>query len=416
MRTARAAPANEVTHVSAVPPFRLALICIFIGVVASFMSTAPAAADDLQTSLLKAITDRDVAAARAALDKGADPNAAGEFGRTPLHEAAKESAEIVELLLVSGAKPNALDGDGRTPLHLAYSDSAALLLRHKADFLILDKKGNSALHTAAEADAQMCRLLVEAGIPVDARNNSGLTPLHFAALQANKNAADYLLSKGADINAQTLAPYSYKWTYIAWDVQGMEDSVPARSSALTIARNKHRRSKWTTGRYDDFAKFLLSRGAMERRLGAAPRWLMVASPLAFVGFFWGLFHLDARMRGWDELAVHFPARVTPSANLRMDQDGSVGRIGTIQLKKMLRAAATPDGLYLAMPRWVVAAHPPLLIPWSRLQLESCTIGPAGGKWLQLKVAAPVAGRITLRGGIAASVLEHVPPAGSAACG
>ncbi len=393
-----------------------ALVCVFIGVTASFMSTAQAADDDPQTQLLKAINDRDVAAVRAALEKGADPNAAGEFGRTPLHEAAKESADAVELLLANGAKPNAIDGDGRTPLHLAYSDSAAILLRHKADFLILDKKGNSALHTAAEADAQMCRMLVEAGIPVDARNNSGLTPLHFAALQANKNVADYLLSKGANINAETLAIYSYKWTYVAWDVRGMEESVPARSSALTIARNKHRRSKWTTQRYDEFAKFLLSRGAVERRLGAASRWLAVASPLAFAGFFWGLFHLDARLRGWDDLAEHFPARVTPIAGLRTDQDGSVGRVGAIQLKKMLRAAATPDGLYLAMPRWVVAAHPPLLIPWSRLQLESCATGPAGGQWLQLKVASPVTGRITLRGGIASSVLEQVPRAGNATCG
>jgi hypothetical protein len=392
-----------------------ALICVFLGLVASFMSTAQAAADDLQTQLLKGIQDRDVAAVRAALEKGADPNRPGEFGRTPLHEAAKESAEAVELLLAGGAKPNPLDGDGRTPLHLAYSDSAAALLRHKADFLILDKKGNSALHTAAEADARMCRLLVEAGIPVDARNNSGLTPLHFAALQANKSAADYLLSKGADINAQTLASYSYKWTYVGWDVLGMEEAVPARSSALTIARAKHRRSKWTTQRYDEFAKFLLSRGAIERRLGGAPRWLLVASPLAFAGFFWGLFHLDAKLRGWDDLAEHFPARVTPTAGIRTDQDGAVGRIGTLQLKKMLRAAATPDGLYLAMPRWVLAAHPPLLIPWSRLQLESCTTGPAGGQWLQLKVAAPVTGRITLRGGIATSVLEKVPRSNGTAC-
>jgi hypothetical protein len=392
-----------------------ALICIFFGLVASPMSTAQAAADDPQTQLLKAIGDRDIAAVRAALEKGADPNVTGDFGRTPLHEAAKESAEAVELLLASGAKPNPLDGDGRTPLHLAYSDSAAVLLRHKADFLILDKKGNTALHTAAEADARVCRMLVEAGIPVDARNNSGLTPLHFAALQANKNAADYLLSKGADINAQTLAIYSYKWTYVAWDVLGMEESVPARSSALTIARNKHRRSKWTTQRYNEFAKFLLSRGAIERRLGAASRWFVLASPLAFAGFFWGLFHLDAKLRGWDDLAEHFSARVTPASGVRTDQDGAVGRIGTIQLKKMLRAAVTPDGLYLAMPRWVIAAHPPLLIPWSRLQLESCTTGPAGGQWLQLKVAAPATGRITLRGGIAASVLEKVPRAGSTAC-
>ncbi len=150
---------------------------------AFFMSTAHAAVDDLQTQLLDAIRARDVAAVRAALDAGADPNSPAEFARTPLHLAVRESTEATELLLSRGANPNAADGDGRTPLHLANGDSAALLLKHKANFLALDSKGNSALHTAAESDVAMCKLLIEMGMPTDVRNNSGLSPLHFAALE-----------------------------------------------------------------------------------------------------------------------------------------------------------------------------------------------------------------------------------------
>lgn len=372
--------------------------------------TTQGAQADLQSQLLAAISARDSAAIRTALDAGADPRAAGEFGRTPLHLAARESAEGTELLLERGANPNAVDGDGRTPLHLAYAETVSILLRYKANFLALDRKGNSALHTAAESDAAMCRLLLEKGLPADVRNNFGVTPLHFATLQGNRNTAEILLNAGADVNARTLAAYQYKWTYVAWDVRGMEEDVPAASTPLAIARAQHRESKWTTQRYKDFAEFLVSRGARDRRASPSLGWLAAGAPLAFVGMFWGIFHLDARMRGWDELATRYSASVAASPlELDSSQDGSVGRIGMIQTRKMLRAAVTPAGLYLAMPRWVRVAHPPLLIPWSQLQARSCERGLTNELALELEAGRPAAGRIFLRGGVAPAVLERIDP-------
>ncbi len=106
--------------------------------VAFLMSIAQAAAADLQTQLLDAIRARDVAAVRAALDAGADPNEVAEYKRTPLHLAVRESTEAAELLLDRGANPNAADEGGRVPLHLANGDSAALLLKRKANFLVAD--------------------------------------------------------------------------------------------------------------------------------------------------------------------------------------------------------------------------------------------------------------------------------------
>ena len=375
--------------------------------------TAHGSQADLQAQLLTAIGSRDVAAVRAALDAGADPNIAADFGRTPLHLAVRESAEATEVLLERGAKPNAADGDGRTPLHLAYAASGTILLKYKADFLRLDKKGNSALHTAAESDAALCRLLIEAGLPADVRNNAGVTPLHFAALQANRNTAACLLDMGADVNARTLSAYAYKWTYVAWDVLGMEEAIASGSTPLSIAKAKHRRSKWTTQRYEEFADFLIARGAQEARGRKALGWLALASPVAFVGMFWGIFHLDARLRGWDDLAERFAALVEAPRPLNTSQDGSVGRVGMIQTRKMLRAAATSDALYLAMPRWVVAAHPPLLIRWSELRVVSCRYGITNEVLLDLEAGKPAVGRIFLRGGVAASVLEKLDPASSA---
>lgn len=364
-----------------------------------------AANDDVQRQLLDAIDHRDPAAARRALDAGADPNKPGDFARTPLHEAAAESVEIVELLIARGAQLNPLDGDGRTPLHLAHSDAARALLAHKADFLILDKNGNSALHTAAEESALVCGMLIDAGMPVDARNNAGLTPLHFAALQGNLGAAQYLLSRGADIDARTLAPYSYKWTYIAWDVKGMEEAVPLGSTPLAIAVRGHERTKWSSGRYNSLVEFLRSQGAQPERQ-AAQLWWMAASPVGFLVFFYLLFHLDAYLRNWTPLADRFAAAGTP-ASIDTHQDGAVGRVGTILTRKMLRAAATDEGLYIAMPAWVVAGHPPLHIPWSQLRLESCSRGIAGLR-LRLRVTDPAV-PIFLNDGVAAQVLTRFDP-------
>jgi hypothetical protein len=380
----------------------LALLSIVIATPVNVSSAAPSSA---QARLLKAINNRDVEGAKAALDAGADPNLAGEFLRTPLHEAASESSAILALLLARGAQPNVIDSDGRTPLHRASSDSARLLLDYKADFLILDKSGNTALHTAAEENGATCQLLVEAGLPVDARNNAGLTPLHFASLQAQQGAAEYLLSRGADINAKTLGPYSYKWSYIAWDVKGMEEAVPTGSTPLSIAIAGHERTKWSSGRYSGFVTYLRTKGAAEAK--KAPWFAFILmSPIGFAAFFWLIFQADAYLRDWTPLAQRFSASGTP-AQVESHQDGSVGRVGTIQLRKMLRVAVTGDGLYVAMPAWVLAAHPPLHIPWSALRIEACSSGITGTR-VQLRVSDPSV-PIFLAGGVADHVVNRIDP-------
>ena len=54
------------------------------------------------------------------LDHGANPNAADEYGRTPLHSAERSvieygSGQVVKMLLRRGANPYATDSDGRLP-------------------------------------------------------------------------------------------------------------------------------------------------------------------------------------------------------------------------------------------------------------------------------------------------------------
>ena len=57
--------------------------------------------------------------AKLLIDAGADVNAKGNYGYTPLHNAARSSAtEVAKLLLANGAKPNARTNRNETPLEL----------------------------------------------------------------------------------------------------------------------------------------------------------------------------------------------------------------------------------------------------------------------------------------------------------
>ena len=69
------------------------------------------------------------------LAEGADVNAKGEKGETPLHGAAFTGRmEVVELLIENGADVNAKDEDGATPLLYAtlsgHKETADLLRKH----------------------------------------------------------------------------------------------------------------------------------------------------------------------------------------------------------------------------------------------------------------------------------------------
>jgi hypothetical protein len=77
-------------------------------------------------------------------------------------------------LLEHGANVNATDDHGRTPLHFA------------ANFLDHDP---------------MVKLLLENGANVNAADGRGLTPLHYACWKRAPLVARILLENGADVNA-----------------------------------------------------------------------------------------------------------------------------------------------------------------------------------------------------------------------
>ena len=81
--------------------------------------------------------------------------------------------EFVELLISAGADVNAKNNDGDTPLHFA-----------------------------ASRDYKKVQMLLSAGADVNAKDKNGDTPLHRAAKNDHKEIAELLIAKGANVNAR----------------------------------------------------------------------------------------------------------------------------------------------------------------------------------------------------------------------
>jgi ankyrin repeat protein len=144
---------------------RVATLAILVGVISASALAGP---------LHDAASKGDLAAIEALLAEGAEINARGEGGETPLIRAILEGhVDVAELLIARGADVMARNERGLTPLHAAtYSGSA------EAAWLLLD-------HGAALEDRA---------------NVSGATPLIVAAEENHTAVAELLIARGADLN------------------------------------------------------------------------------------------------------------------------------------------------------------------------------------------------------------------------
>ena len=134
--------------------------------------TTPKAPD---ISIHDAAGEGDIEAVKQYLSAGADVNekAVNWNGFTPLHLAAgmKGHKEIVELLLAKGADVNAKNESGSTPLFGAFN-------------------------------GEIVELLIAKGSNVNARTGVGQTPLLSAVIFGQKEIVKILIAKGADLHAR----------------------------------------------------------------------------------------------------------------------------------------------------------------------------------------------------------------------
>ena len=179
---------------------------------------------DATQSLFAAIERGDVAAVKAALAGGADPDACQPMatGWRPLHAAIEALEDVgpletIEVLLAHGATVDAWDAQrDATPLLMAVfrgqREAARLLLDAGGDVHVVGGEGDNPLRWAVQlGDAELVRLLLARGATrdLDAGGGiSGMGPLGIAARRLDLAMVQLLLDAGARPDA----PDADGWT------------------------------------------------------------------------------------------------------------------------------------------------------------------------------------------------------------
>lgn len=162
---------------------------------------------DATADLFEAAINNNKTKIEALVAQGTDIHAKDEKGCTPLHHAAKADAkDTVKVLLAAKSDPNAKDKHGMTPLHLAaYSNATEIvkaLLAAKADQNAKNDIGSTPLHYAVVNNSKSAvEVLLAAKADPNEKDKFGIVPL-FSSW--DKEMAELLYSKGANINAQNV--------------------------------------------------------------------------------------------------------------------------------------------------------------------------------------------------------------------
>lgn len=141
--------------------------------------------DDENTVLMVAARANADRVVRLLIRKGADVRRANRKGQTALHWAA-EHEELAATLVMEGAEINAVDDDMRTPIHEAAKHGwvyESSIHEMGLDVNMEDYHGWTPLHdAAAAAKLDCCNALLRLGARVMVLDKQGETPLHKAAV------------------------------------------------------------------------------------------------------------------------------------------------------------------------------------------------------------------------------------------
>lgn len=163
--------------------------------------------DNIGRTPLHLVCGRKESTLRALLDRGADINASDFCLNTPLHVQVVRGGHGVGghtlFLLSKGADVHAQNNTGKTPLHIAIKKGRVALTR-----LLLDAGAKpdtrshggigSMIVAAAHNRPRLVHILKKFGGNVDAADNIGQTPLHYAVFKGLGEVAAALLRAGAN--------------------------------------------------------------------------------------------------------------------------------------------------------------------------------------------------------------------------
>ncbi|XXH01601.1 hypothetical protein Hte_007961, partial [Hypoxylon texense] len=179
---------------------------------------------------------------RRLLEKGVDVNAQGGFSGSALHAATFAANEdVVSLLLRNNASPDMMARPFGTPLHAIFynyrgginkaSRITELLKNSKFDIDCLDYYERTPLILALQHPRASIAYLLEMGASPNARDNTGATALHYAALLRSSEDIEEMLEKHAD---PTLADGCRRDAlyWAAMSIKGLEDNLTRKFEAL----------------------------------------------------------------------------------------------------------------------------------------------------------------------------------------
>jgi uncharacterized protein len=162
------------------------------------------------SALLDAAAAGDATAVRALLKQGHNVNAPGPDGATALHWAVRaDDLATVDALLGAGAQVSATNVLGVTPIYIAASNGSASIVRRlldaNADANAADASGDTVLMAAVRAGSpDAVRVLLDRGARANQTEPElSHTPLMWAARTNNAEIMRMLLAAGAPVDAAT---------------------------------------------------------------------------------------------------------------------------------------------------------------------------------------------------------------------
>jgi ankyrin repeat protein len=231
--------------------------------------------------LLGKVRDNDLDAVEALLDEGANVNTEDDFmGYTPLYLAVTGgNPDMVKLLLSKGADINHQDKrTGYTPLMLALNsyktEVSELLIEEGADIFIRGNDGATALILSGNSSKKIVELLLEKGADINDRTERGqgvFTQCVTGIIsgRVSYELAEYLLSKGAEIDEVNTSEYYKGYTPLFWAVT--DNNLELVNFLVSRGANVNAQAKEgktplsiaTESGYDELASFLEANGAKQ---------------------------------------------------------------------------------------------------------------------------------------------------------
>ncbi|MDQ7824928.1 MAG: ankyrin repeat domain-containing protein [Candidatus Eremiobacteraeota bacterium] len=179
------------------------------------------------------------------LSMGADINIKGKVGMSALFGAvASKKPEVIKLLVEKGADINAVTDQNVNVLELAavYKDipTAELLLSMGSDADVKNNAIKQLFLAAAEGGSKaVIETLIARGMPLDVAYDDGLVALHHAACYGYMDIAKLLLDKGAPINVKEPAEWKTPLHFAVYkDLRDMVAFLISRGADVNAQTNE----------------------------------------------------------------------------------------------------------------------------------------------------------------------------------